>query len=197
MEIFLARHLEVDVDARSYCIGQTDVFLSAKGKAGLGLFAKDLKTLRPQTLITSDLVRCKELADKVAEESDVFVKADPLWREVNFGEWENRTWDDLCHSDQNRVEHWMHNFVSAIPPGGESYMMLFQRVQAQLERLTERPEKRILIVTHAGVIRAAMSFVLGIPLDKSFSVEVNFGCVAGIRYDDGRWSLFSFRNREA
>lgn len=194
MEIFLTRHLEVDVDASRFCIGQTDVLLSARGKAGLNRFSEGLKSLQPEALISSDLMRCKDIAEKVAEGTGLFLKTDPLWRELNFGEWENRAWNELWQSDHDRVDHWMQNFVSAVPPGGESYMMLFQRVQSQLERLAGRTEKRILVVTHAGVIRSAIAFVLGMPLDRSFSLEINFGCLTGIRCDDGKWSLFALRN---
>ncbi|NTW50398.1 MAG: hypothetical protein HGB19_11845 [Chlorobiales bacterium] len=194
MEIFLARHLEVDIDVSRFCIGQTDVLLSRKAKSRLAQFSEELKSLHPEALISSDLVRCKDIAEKVAEDTGIFLKTDPLWREVNFGEWENRAWNDLWQSDHDRVDHWMQNFVSAVPPGGESYMMLFQRIHAQLDRLADRTEKRILVVTHAGVIRSAISFVLGMPLERSFSLEIKFGCLTGLRCEDGRWSLFSLRN---
>ncbi len=96
--------------------------------------------------------------------------------ELHFGDWEMHSWNDL---EGPHLQHWMQDFVHVACPNGESYEHLFQRCQAFLQEKVEiHPDETLVLVTHGGVIRAMVSYVLGLPLENSFRLEFGYGSVS-------------------
>ncbi|ACF12580.1 Phosphoglycerate mutase [Chloroherpeton thalassium ATCC 35110] len=195
MEVFLVRHLEIPSYEKGVCVGQSDVALTETGLANIQPLAETLADLEPEVIITSDLQRCKKLAEAIGSCLNLQIEVNPEWREINFGEWENREWEELRENDPENVKKWIDDYVHVTPPEGESFFQLFERVGNQLMDLTRREKKRIIIVTHSGAIRSALCFALGIPLDRSFSLEISYGAIAGLHYLNDRWSLFRLTNQ--
>lgn len=95
MELFLVRHTETEQNGEARCIGQTDVPLSEAGKQHIHLVSARLVALKPECVITSDMERCIALAQLIASQLGLEPELSRAWREVNFGQWENRSWDDI------------------------------------------------------------------------------------------------------
>ena len=78
--------------------------------------------------------------------------------EVAFGDWEGLTWPEVKALDPKgvaarRVDKW-----GFVPPGGESYAMLAERVRVWLEALAADA----FVVSHGGVARALMTLIAGV-----------------------------------
>ena len=86
-----------------------------------------------------------------------------------MGEWEGSRWDDLESEDTVRYRHWMENWESDAPPGGESLVTFEARVRRWHEDL---PEGRILLIAHAGVVRALRVLRQGISWSDAMSLPV-------------------------
>jgi len=106
---------------------------------------------RPTRLFSSDLPRCADLAHGLAEALAVPVHTDPRLREMNFGEWEGRHYDDIESEDGPRWRAWCESWRTTAPPDGESIDAFVARVSGWLDSHT--PSTTDAIVTHAGVIR--------------------------------------------
>ena len=107
--------------------------------------------IRPHRLYSSDLPRCAELARSLAKVWCCPVDVTPQIREMNFGDWEGRTYDELYTKDGDRWQRWCENWQTQAPPNGESLEQFTQRVKDWLsEQSFTEPT---LIVTHAGVLR--------------------------------------------
>lgn len=97
---------------------------------------------------------------------------EPDLREQGFGEWHGRP-----HAEHNatRGDAFVGIWNCApreVPPGGESFVQLMQRVHAAIERITQQHEGReIVCVAHGGTIRAA----LALALDLSPELALAFG----------------------
>ena len=195
MEIFLVRHLEIPAYNQGLCVGQSDVPLTEHGKEQIVPFAESLSALNPEVILTSDLQRCKLLAEVLGQKSNMAFEAQKEWREVNFGRWENQEWDEIKKKDPELVKQWVDDYVNIAPPDGESFMMLFKRIGNQLLALTNRKEERAMVITHSGAIRASLCYVLGLKLEDAFSLEIGYGCVVGLRYINEHWSLFRLDNQ--
>lgn len=169
--IFLVRHT-TPVISKEVCYGQTDVAVADS-------YASELAGIRqhlPADLAvcySSPLSRCSRLARDIATN----VITDARLQELNFGEWELRHWKDL---DLAGVE-WGNNFVTARPPGGETFLELQQRVLEFWQTFVAKnePGPRA-IVTHAGVIRVIMAHQKGLPLEQAFSIPVSYGQVISL-----------------
>jgi alpha-ribazole phosphatase len=193
MNLFLIRHTEVE-HASGRCIGQSDVPLSKKGKQDIMTLVEHLKPFAPQRVISSDLSRCLMLAERLGEALSMTVEAKSAWREVNFGTWENQSWDDLRGKDAERFDAWMKDFVRIVPPEGESFLKLQSRIEAELNALAEAQSESVMVITHAGAIRAALSCAIGLPLERAFSIHLNYGALVHLNFKSGMWTLENLNN---
>jgi broad specificity phosphatase PhoE len=173
MKLTLMRHPAVDF-ATERCIGQTDVDLSFAGKSSLESLAEGACRLLPDRIISSDLKRCRLLAEQIADRLRIGPVFDPIWREADFGFWENRSWDAIRDEEGNALADWVTDFVNIAPPGGESFRQLQKRVLTAISKI-EPVSSNILVVTHAGVIRAAYAARSKLPLCRAFEYQVPYG----------------------
>ncbi len=164
MEVYVIRHTSVATE-KNTCYGQSNVPLSDT----FLIEAKQFKTKLPSNfdiVYCSPLKRCKELATELKLENIVFESA---LMEMNFGDWENQKWNDINQDDLN---NWMIDFVNVKTPNGENLIDLFERVKFFLKNLKLQPHKKVLLVTHAGVIRCIWAYLLDIPLQNVFKIPI-------------------------
>jgi alpha-ribazole phosphatase len=162
-------------------VGHTDPPLSERGRADIAaLLTSDPEP--PVLLLSSDLRRASQSAEILAAHWGIEVVTDARLRELHFGEWENRTWTDLEREDRARLGRWMRDWTSARPPGGESFADLVARVSELLAEYQGRTMATgtIVIVAHAGSIRAVLCRLVNVPLDQAFQFEVQHARVRGL-----------------
>lgn len=181
MEVYLVRHTQPNVD-KNICYGQLDLALAES-------FENDFHTIQSKLplnvdiIYTSPLERCVELSKKIADAYQYDIKnykADTRLMELNFGEWEGKSWDDI---DKNILGEWMSNFVKYRVPGGENFEDLYERAMGFWEREIKQNSEnsyRMLIVSHAGFIRTLLCYLQNIPLDKAFNIAIDFGSISKI-----------------
>lgn len=178
MEIYLIRHTTPAI-AKGICYGQTDLDIDKKR------FAKEAKSIQNklpkniEAFYSSPLKRCQLLAEKLSND----FKTDKNLMELNFGKWENKSWKEI---NQTELNPWMEDFVNIPPPEGESYAELHQRSIIFVDSLWSSPYKKVALITHAGVIRSIISEVLGLTLENSFRLHLNYGAVVKIQFEKDR-----------
>ena len=188
MSLRLLRH-PATASGGKQCVGQTDVSLSADGLAAIERIAEKAARAAPGRVLSSDLRRCRMLADAIAAKLDIRPEPHAIWREVNFGAWENRTWDEIRSQAPHSLAAWVDDFVMVAPPGGESFQQLQSRVVSALRKIDPQPSDNLLVVTHGGVIRAAVCAFSDLPLRRAFEFEVPCGSTTCLRCKDYRWSV--------
>ena len=157
--VHLFRHGEVETGAARVCRGQGDVPLSRRGQEqSHELAARHVKAFGlPDRVLTSDLARCRELADQFGTEPELL----PGLREQDMGAWEGRTWEQLSLDDAAAVSAYWADYVQARPTGGESWAEAAKRVVAAWEALGPL-EGHVVVCTHVGPIRALVCHWLGL-----------------------------------
>ena len=172
MEVYLIRHTNPAIE-KGICYGQTDLPPEEH------LFEKEfiaiLKKLPKQfdKVYSSPLQRCSKLAAKLSNDP-VF---DDRLMELNFGDWENKSWDKI---DPKLLSIWMQDFANEKAGDAESYAELHQRIVSFIEELQTTEYKNVVIITHAGCIRSFISFILDLPLENSFRIALGYGEVIRI-----------------
>ncbi|SEM23732.1 alpha-ribazole phosphatase [Aquimarina amphilecti] len=172
MEIYLVRHTTPDIK-KGICYGQSDLGVTSTFESEVIEIHHRIPSKEISKIYCSPLKRCKILA----ESFNIQIKIDNRLQELNFGNWELKTWDDI---PQEELNPWMEDFVNVKVPNGESYVMLQERIVEFYESLDHSSDEKIIIVAHAGPIRALLAYIRQIDLKDSFKIKVSYGDVIKI-----------------
>ena len=113
-----------------------------------------------EAIICSPLSRCKLFAEALAKKHSIQPIVETRFKEVGFGSWEGRERAEIQKNDPSEYEAFYQDPVNCRPAGAELLTDFVFRVSAALEQLLEQyAGQHILVVAHAGVIRAAMMCV--------------------------------------
>ncbi len=129
-----------------------------------------------QVLVSSPRRRCAAFAQELAARLGVVPEIDERLAELDFGEWEGKTAEQLMQHDGEALQRFWQDPQRHAPPGGENFSAFSARVLGAWGELQERHAgKRVLLVTHAGVIRRLLCHARGLPLDLLLALEVPHG----------------------
>jgi alpha-ribazole phosphatase/probable phosphoglycerate mutase len=167
--IDLLRHGE-PVGGRRYR-GQVDDALSEKGWAQMwNAVGADPEW---QQIVSSPLQRCSAFAASLAESLVLPVQLEPRFREIGFGDWEGKTRDELDRLDPGQIARFYQDPMKNRPPGAEPLDEFTGRVQAAFNDMVGRfAGQSVLVVAHAGVIRAILAYTLNMPLASMYRISV-------------------------
>lgn len=164
--------------------------LNEKGKEEMEKLAYWLKVSNQ----SADLIYCS--AALRAIQSTRYI-AKTLKREFNVldevyerraGIWGGLTFKQIGEKYPSMLNEYHNDPSSFWPEGGESTLALYERVKKAIDQLViENQHKRILVVTHAGVIQAAISAAIGIPPEYHARIYIPTGSATQINYYTG-WS---------
>jgi alpha-ribazole phosphatase len=184
MEIYLIRHTAVRTSG--VCYGHHDVALA-------DTFAAEAARLQAKLppapaggyrAFSSPAARCLALAETVTAD----ITTDERLREMHFGAWENRPWNDLPPAE---TAPWMADFVTLAPPGGETFGAVQLRAAAFLTEAADAGQSPLLVFTHGGTIRALVAHCLEIPLRNAFQLHIDFASVTKMQLQYGRWNVLA------
>ena len=182
MNIYLIRHTLPDV-LPGICYGHADLGLADSFATELQSLQAKLAHITNPVLVSSPLRRCFILAESLAQHFDIpAVNKDERLMELNFGDWELKSWADI---PQGVVNEWSDAHIKQAPPNGESYVDLHARAKAFFEELVSSQHEHVLVFTHAGVIRALVAEISGMPLTAAADIEVDYGSVTHVVVENG------------
>ena len=146
-------------------------------------------------IVTSPLQRCSAFAGALAERLGVTLHVEPRFREVGMGAWEGMSPEEIISSDPDAYAAFYLDPVNNRPPGCERLEGFAERVRVAGQALLDRfAGKHVLVVAHAGVIRASLGHVLQSPAVTWYRARVDN---AGLtRFCHGRYGVkLEFHNR--
>lgn len=140
-----------------------------------------------QQVVSSPLLRCREFAGEVAAARSIPLSIEPRFAEVGFGDWEGFSRAELEAQDPDQVRLFYEDPVRYRPPGAEPLDDFVQRVAAGLQAVFEQHAgQSVLVVAHAGVIRAVMATVLDMPPVAMYRIHVANAGITRLRTDRQR-----------
>ena len=173
--LLLIRHAEPDEDARGRCYGRLDVGLSPTGLESAERLAETLRPVRLDAVYVSPRLRAVQTATALGGNRTV----DDRLRELDFGQFEGRTYDEIEREQPEFFQSWMETPTLVRFPGGESYAELRERVAAAVDEIVAANDGRtVALVSHGGVIRAALAVALGLPDERAFALDVGYARVS-------------------
>ena len=182
--LHLLRHGEHGLLGRVLAGRMPGVGLTEKGRAEIAAVAERLTGEDIAALYASPLQRTRETAEILASRLGLSIVFRDDLLELDFGEWTGATFDSI-RADP-RWHSWSTQRSLARIPGGESMRAVQGRaVEALLDIADRHRDATVLVASHGDVIRAALVFALGMPLDFYGRIEVAQGSLSTIRIDPG------------
>ena len=172
MQVFLIRHPRPLIDA-GICYGRLDI----EAEDPLPVAAR-LKALLPEgtAVISSPLRRARQLAEAI----DSAARIDARLSEIDFGEWEGKSWDEI---GRDALAAWAADVLDFTPPAGESAARLQQRAIAFAASLKG---PRVALVTHAGIMRALLGHWRQLPVAEWSQLQFEFGSIIEVNIENRR-----------
>jgi alpha-ribazole phosphatase len=179
MDILVVRHTRIAVDP-SLCYGNTDVPLANTFPNEAAEVKNRLTQWFPfEKVYSSPLTRALKLAQYLQDDRSVI--QDDRLKEINFGEWEMKTWSQI---GLKRFSSWVEN-TKERAPSIENYSDVTARIMDFFNDLIERrPAEKILIVTHSGPMRCILARYSGAPLSNLFTFRIDYGGILHLKYQE-------------
>lgn len=175
--IYLVRHTKPELNGKKHvCIGKTDIPLSQEGKEHAKQLADYFKDKNIKNIYSSSLKRAVSTAEIIADNKKDVIKRENF-SELDVGKWDGLTFDEIkIKYPAEYMERGM-DLENYVIQGGESMAMLRERAVKELYEVIDESFGNILIVTHAGVIRAIISSLMEIGIKDTFDFEIAYGSI--------------------
>jgi alpha-ribazole phosphatase len=176
LKLTLIRHTSLQI-APGVCYGQTDVDVSVNFMQEVLITQKKLSNMPIDAVFCSPLQRCVKLAEALDLNN---IRQDDRLKELHFGDWEMQAWDDI---PRDYFDEWAQNYAHMPPPNGETFNQLQTRGIAFInEILGQHHKQHVLIVTHGGMIRALLAYVLSMELKSLFRFNIDYGSLTQLDF---------------
>ena len=187
--IFL-RHGETNWNVEGRLQGQRDIPLNDKGRAQAKRNGEAVVAAMPEAkgfdFMASPLIRSRETMEIARLAMGLDPSAyhlDDRLREITFGEWEGFTTAELRTKHANLVAERERDKWRFLPPGGESYALLQERIEAWVATLN-RPT---FAVSHGGVGRVIRTLLLGVDPRDAVAADFPQDRLLLIEGGKGKW----------
>jgi broad specificity phosphatase PhoE len=170
MTLTLVRHSEVIEKYQGCYNGHIEIPLSKKGLQDAQELGKKLKNMHFDAIYCSDLLRAKQTLQAFHLEKQNIIYTKEL-REKSWGKHEGMSFDEICATglEYKNFEQWLEIL------DGEDVDTYIQRIKDYFYNVIAKTKKqKILIVTHAGVIKTMLHITHQIPIEKAFSKKLHY-----------------------
>lgn len=190
-EIFLIRHGETAWNAERRLQGHLDIPLNEEGRRQAAALARALAGKAVHMIFSSDLSRAASTARAVAERHGLPLHTDAALRERCFGAFEGLLYDELEAQFPEAYAQWRVRDPHARYPAGERCAETFaefaQRAVGAVSRIAETHRgKRVVIVTHGGVLDCVYRAAHGMDISAPRNFEVLNASINHVQWDGER-----------
>ena len=138
-------------------------------------------------VVSSDLIRASATADTLAPATRL--PHDPNLREINFGDWELRTFTEVEREEPTTIRAYWETPGHVAPPNGESWNAVRESVDDAIDGYLEQGFADFIIVAHFGVILTQVQRALGIDPYEAFGHRIDNLSVTVLGTSAGGWSV--------
>ena len=187
--VILARHGQTEWNKEFRFQGRTNVQLTEEGKRQAHALAERLSSWPPDVIYTSPLDRALYTAQAIADRHNMKpVILDEL-EEINFASWEGESIAGLEREQHEIFSHWREDPFFNPPEGAETWDTLSERLTRAVNKMLAGGHKRIIAVSHGGIMRALYAVFTGLNPHKTWNMDVSNCSISGVEMRNGRACL--------
>jgi alpha-ribazole phosphatase len=181
--VWLIRHGETTHHARGRCYGSLDVVLSPTRVGQMQAVARCIPSGELAAIYCSPRTRCRHSAEIIASQQTCPVTVVEELAELNFGDFEGRTYNEIAAAHPELYAEWMANPTKVHFPGGESFAEMWKRVSTAVAKLRATHAALTFgIVAHEGVNRIVLAEALGLSAENIFRIAQRCAALNLVQY---------------
>ncbi|MEM8538733.1 MAG: histidine phosphatase family protein [Pseudomonadota bacterium] len=138
-------------------------------------------------VVSSDLIRAIATADALSPTTRL--PHDPRLREINFGDWELRTFKEIEAETPELLRAYWDTPGDIAPPEGESWNAVCARANAAIDDLVAQGHANLIVVAHFGMVLTQVQRALGITGYQAFGHKIDNLSVTDLRFSGGEWQV--------
>ena len=188
--LLLIRHGETEWNLAGRLQGGQDIPLNDLGRRQAAEAAERLRKLVPDfaglDYVASPMQRARETMEILRETLSLpreGYRLDERLKELTFGDWEGLTWKEVRKQEREQAQMRERDKWGFVPPRGESYRMLAERLRPVLESLL--PDA--VVVSHGGVARAILALVGAVKPAEAALFEIWQGKILAVNGGTATW----------
>lgn len=186
-EIVLIRHGHVEGIAPERFRGRSDLPLTGHGQIEAEKTGERVRSSWPDlsTIYTSPLVRAFDTGATIALGADLAVEPVPGFIDIDYGEWQGRTSEEVQAAWPEEFRRWRHAPHLVSIPAGETLQAVLARTSKALHGITRRhPHGTVAIVGHDCVNRVILLHMLDLPLSRYWRLKQEPCAISVIAFHD-------------
>jgi glucosyl-3-phosphoglycerate phosphatase len=166
--IIIWRHGRTEWNVIDRFQGQADIPLDEVGYAQAIQAAEVLAACRPSRVYSSDLTRCYQTAEMLAQRVGLDITTDKRLREIHVGSWEGLLGEEIRAADPELARRLWAGEEVRRSPTGESPSEVAERMVEALAEIAEAAEDQstVVVVTHGLAGRVGACKFVGLPFDE-------------------------------
>ncbi len=164
--VVLWRHGQTNWNIENRFQGHSDIPLNEVGFQQAERAAPLLLALRPNKIISSDLIRAQQTAAALAKIAQLNVAIDPGLRETNGGNWEGKTGAENRAEDYDRFVNWLDGDDQPAGQTGERRSEIALRAVNSIQAALHEDISTLIVVTHGGTARCILGKMLDMPMNQ-------------------------------
>lgn len=185
--LLLVRHGETDSNVEGRSQGRRDVPLNEHGRRQAAALAERLGADPPAAVYASPLQRAQDTAAAIAAACGVAVSTDERLAELDQGELDGLTPQEMRERNPEFLQRWMSDDPSELTmPGGESLADAQRRMLDAVREIAARyVDETVVAVSHNLALKALLCELLGVPLASFRGFRIDVASVSAVDVLDG------------
>jgi broad specificity phosphatase PhoE len=194
--IILVRHGQTEWNRIERFRGRADVPLNETGLAQAEATSLRIHgEWQPSAVYSSPLSRAVRTAEAIAKHFDLPVQIHPGLADIDYGEWQGLTPDEVRDRWPAALHVWYHQPDDAIIPGGETLAQLRSRGMSTVNELSARhAEQTIVLVGHTVINRIILLGVLGLDNERFWHIKQDTCAINVFEAEKGDFVLVSLND---
>ncbi len=183
LNIYLLRHGQTEQNLKGFYYGNLDVDITSKGIKQIEYISNKVKNVTFDKIYVSNMKRALSSASIISRNKDISFIRDKRLNEMNLGVFEGKSYEDIQREYPKEFQKWSDDWKYYAPPEGESYVDFYERVKVFFQEILKLEDENVLLVTHGGVIRSILTYVMGEDLDVFWKFGSKNGDLTLVKYE--------------
>lgn len=186
--IMIVRHPETEANINGHYVGRGDSPYTEAGELQVDRLARQIADFSPTAIWSSPLRRALTVGEEASRLARIQLHVDDRLNELDFGIAEGLSFSEAV---EEGIPFEFANVDGPVAPQGESRRDIWNRTVSAMQDVL-RIDGRVAIVTHGGVFRSALPFLLGLTIDHIWTFHIRNAQIAVVKVVEGHGQLEEF-----